>query len=64
MRLTELMLNENETRRIALCDYHFEVSGLGNIGFEDYDRADEIHDLGYRAAKEFIANSFKTLNKQ
>ncbi len=57
MRLTELMLNENEARRIELCDYHLEVAGLGEIGFEDYDRAHEIHDLGYQAAKTFIAEN-------
>ena len=54
MRLTELMLNENEARRIALCDYHLEIAGLGEIGFEDYDRVNEIYDAGYRAAKDFI----------
>ena len=54
MRLTELMLNENEARRIDMCDYHLEIQGLGDIGFEDYDRVDEIHDLGYNAAKTFI----------
>ncbi len=57
MRLTELMLNENEARRIELCDYHLEVPGLGDIEFEAYDRAREIHDMGYRAAKNFIAEN-------
>ena len=56
MRLTELVLNENEARRIGMCDYHFEVQGLGEIGFEEYDRAKEIHDLGYQSAKNFIKN--------
>ena len=56
-RLTELMVNENEKFRIAMCDYHFEIPGLGEIGLEDYDRAYEIHDLGYQAAKEFIKNN-------
>ena len=53
-RVTELMVNENETFRRAMCDYHLEIPGLGEIGLEDYDRANEIHDLGYKAAKEFI----------
>jgi NTE family protein len=57
MRLTELALNENEARRIKLCDYHLEVAGLGEIGFEEYDRAREIHDLGYRSAKIFISEN-------
>jgi len=57
MRLTEFLLNENEARRISLCDYHLEVAGLGNIGFEDYDRVCEIHDLGYRATKSFISEN-------
>lgn len=57
MRLTELMLNENEARRIEMCDYHLEIQGLGEMGFESYERAKEIHDLGYQAAKEFIANN-------
>jgi len=57
MRLTEFLLNENESRRISLCDYHLEVAGLGSIGFEDYDRAGEIHDLGYRSAKKFISEN-------
>lgn len=57
MRLTELILNENEAQRIELCDYHFEVAGLGNFGFEDYDHVREIHDLGYQAAKVFIAEN-------
>jgi len=56
-RLAELMLNENEARRIEMCDYHFEIQGLGKIDFEDYDRVQEIHDLGYRAAKDFITNT-------
>ena len=54
MRLTEFLLNENEARRIGLCDYHLEVAGLGDIGFEDYDRVCEIHDLGYQSAKILI----------
>ena len=57
MRLTEFLLNENEARRISLCDYHLEVEGLGDIGFEDYDRAREIHDLGYRSAEKFISEN-------
>ena len=61
MRLTELILNENEVRRIDLCDYHLEVAGLGQISFEDYDRAHEIHDLGYQAAKAFIAENSELL---
>ena len=55
-RLVEFMINENEARRINICDYHFEVQGLGKIDFEDYDRVQEIHDLGYNAAKDFIEN--------
>ena len=54
MRLTELMLNENEARRIEMCDYHLEIQGLGNIGFEDYEKVIEIHNLGYNAAKKFL----------
>jgi len=54
MRVTELMINENETRRIALCNYHLEVPDLGSIDFEDYDQPEKIHDMGYRAAKEFL----------
>jgi len=54
MRLTELMLHENEISRIPLCDFHFEIEGLGNIGFEQYDRVCEIELMGYNAAKEFI----------
>ena len=61
MRLTEFLLNENEARRISLCDYHLEVAGLGDIGFEDYDRACEIHDLGYRSAKSFISENSELL---
>jgi NTE family protein len=57
MRITELTLNENETCRIKLCDYHLEVAGLGEIGFEEYNRAHEIHDLGYRSAKTFISEN-------
>ena len=57
MRLTELLINQNEARRIGLCDHHFEVAGLGDIGFEEYDRAREIHDMGYRSAKIFISEN-------
>ena len=57
MRLTELILNENEVRRIEMCDYHLEVAGLGEIGFEDYDRALEIHDLGYKSALKLIVEN-------
>jgi len=54
MRVTELMINENEARRIALCDYHLEIPDLGSIDFEDYDQPEKIHDMGYHAAKEFL----------
>ena len=53
-RVSELMINENEARRIAMCDYHLEVPDLGSIDFEDYDQPEKIHDMGYRAAKEFL----------
>ena len=62
-RVTELMINENEKFRIAMCDYHLEIPGLGDIGIEDYSRAYEIHDLGYQAAKEFI-EKYPELKKQ
>ena len=54
VRVTELMIHENEAHRIAMCDYHLEVPGLEVIDFEDYERADEIHDMGYHAAQGFI----------
>ena len=54
MRVAELMINENEARRIEMCDYHLEVPDLGNIDFEEYDQPQKIHDMGYRAAKEFL----------
>jgi NTE family protein len=54
MRVTELMINENEARRIKMCDYHLEVPGLGSVDFDEYDRPQKIHDMGYRAAREFI----------
>jgi len=57
MRLTEFLLNENEAHRISQCDYHLKVSDLGDIGFEDYDRANEAHDLGYQSAKIFISEN-------
>jgi NTE family protein len=57
MRVAELMLNENEARRIEMCDYHLEVSGLGSIDLEDYDQPQKIHDMGYRAAKEFLVKN-------
>jgi len=65
MRITELIINENEARRISLCDYHLEIEGLGEIQFEDYENAQKIHDLGYKAAKEFIKNNaeLKNINK-
>ncbi len=62
MRLTEFLLNENEKNRIELCNYHFNVTGLGEIGFEEYDRAREIHDLGYQATKCFIAENPEILD--
>jgi len=55
MRVCELIINGNETARIAMCDYHLDIPGMGNIDFEAYEQVQEIHDLGYRAAKEFIA---------
>jgi len=58
-RLAELMINENEARRIEMCDYHLEVQGLGEIDFEAYDQIREIHDLGYRAAKDFISKNIE-----
>ena len=53
-RVTELMINENEARRINMCDYHLEITALESINFEDYDKPETIHDMGYRAAKEFL----------
>ena len=57
MRVSELMINANEARRIEMCDYHLEVSGLGDIDFEEYEEPQKIHDIGYHAAKEFLANN-------
>ena len=54
IRVSQLMLNENEARRIEMCDYHLEISELKGIDFEDYEQPQKIHDIGYRAAKEFI----------
>jgi len=54
MRVAELMINENEARRIEMCDYHLEVPDLGGVDFEEYDQPQKIHDMGYRAAKEFL----------
>jgi NTE family protein len=54
IRVSELMLNENEARRIAMCDYHLEVTDLGSIDLEEYDHPQKIHDLGYHTAKEFL----------
>ena len=57
MRVSELMINENEARRIEMCDYHLEVSELGSIDFEAYNQPQKIHDMGYRATKEFLAKN-------
>jgi len=57
MRIAELMLNENEARRIEMCDYHLEISELVGIDLEAYNEPQKIHDIGYRAAKEFIAKN-------
>jgi len=57
MRVSELAINENEARRIEMCDYHLEVPGLGNIDFNDYNQPQKIHDMGYRAAKEFLTKN-------
>ena len=57
MRVSELMINENEARRIEMCDYHLEVPGLGCVDVEAYDQPQKIHDMGYRAAKEFLAKN-------
>ena len=64
MRISELMLNENEARRIEICDFHLEVPGLGGIDFEAYDQPQKIHDMGYHAAKEFIAENSELLAYQ
>ena len=64
IRLMELIVRENEVRRIEMCDYHLEVQGLEEIDFEDYERVREIHDLGYRAAKDFIANNPGLIHKR
>lgn len=62
IRLCELVINENETERIKMCDYHLEVAGLENFDFEDYKSVQEIHDMGYRAAKNFIAENWGEIN--
>ncbi len=54
VRLIDLVVNENETRRIELCDFHLEVPGLGAYDLEEYDKVQEIYDLGYQSAKVFI----------
>ena len=59
VRVSQMMLNENEARRIEMCDYHLEISELKGIDFEDYDQPQKIHDIGYRAAKEFIEKNFR-----
>jgi NTE family protein len=69
VRLIDLVVNENETRRVELCDFHLEVPGLGAYDLEEYDKAQEIYDLGYQAAKVFIAENpelltFKTKNHE
>jgi NTE family protein len=61
MRLTEMLLNENEKSRIQLCDFHFEVDNLGEVEFEAYDRASDIHDMGYRSAMDFLAKNARLL---
>jgi len=58
-RVAELMINENEARRIEMCDYHLEVSDLGGVDFEEYDQPQKIHDMGYRAAKEFLEKNLE-----
>jgi NTE family protein len=65
MRVAELMINENEARRIEMCDYRLEVPGLGSVDFEEYDHPQKIHDMGYRAAKEFLLQlRIKNLERQ
>ena len=53
-RVIELMLNENEIRRKEMCDFHIEIVGIGEVYFTDFQYSQKIHDMGYRAAKEFI----------
>jgi NTE family protein len=64
MRVAELMINENETRRIEMCDYHLEIPGLGGIDFQAYDQPQKIHDMGYRAAKEFLEKNAELMYVQ
>ncbi|GHV69642.1 hypothetical protein FACS1894199_18620 [Bacteroidia bacterium] len=54
-RLAGIVFAEFEARNIALCDYHLEIAGLEKYGFEEYHAALAIHDLGYHAAKTFLA---------
>ena len=56
-RVAQLMLNENEARRIEKCDYHLEITELRGVDFDAYEQSEKIHDIGYRAAKEFITNN-------
>ena len=58
-RVAELMINENEARRIKMCDFHLEVSGLGSVDFDEYNHPQKIHDMGYRAAKEFLEKNME-----
>ncbi|GHT81890.1 phospholipase [Bacteroidia bacterium] len=55
MQAAGIVLSETEVRSIALCDYHITIPGLGRYGLEDYQYAQEIHDLGYQAGKAFVA---------
>jgi NTE family protein len=63
LRIANIVFSEIEANDIALCDYHIEISGLEKFGFEDYRRAQEIHDLGYRTAKTFIAEHPELMSK-
>ena len=45
-------------------DYHLEVPDLGSIDFEAYDLPEKIHDMGYRAAKEFLVQLNTFINQK
>ena len=34
-----------------------EIPDLGGIDFEEYNQSQKIHDIGYRAAKEFLTKN-------
>ncbi|MGB0864836.1 MAG: patatin-like phospholipase family protein, partial [Saprospiraceae bacterium] len=50
-RCIDLVVNDNSHSRLSQCDVSLEIDGIDNYGIFDFNKAEEIYQLGYQYAK-------------